>query len=110
VVTPTILTVAMSNVLAKYRRATYRLSDCFAKPAYCCGLRVFCISPDNSLDSPKSSEGLLFCGDHRPFLRRYWIGGGDGTIAPGEFLKSLDYPKLNLIAWQPLDHFAAWPT
>jgi hypothetical protein len=32
---------------------------------------VFWILPDNSPDSPKSSENLRVCGDHRPFLRRY---------------------------------------
>ena len=43
---------------------------------------------DNSLCGPKSSQELGVCEDHRPFSRRYWVVDGDGTIAPGEFLKS----------------------
>ena len=41
------------------------------------------------LDSPKSSEHLFVYGDHRPFLRRYWVEDRTSTIATGEFPKSL---------------------
>jgi hypothetical protein len=53
-----------------------------------CYLWVFWVLPGNPLSSPKSSQELRVCGDYRPFLRRYWVAGGDGIIAPGEFLKS----------------------
>jgi hypothetical protein len=44
--------------------------------------------PGNPLSIPKSSQELRVCGDYRPFSRRYWVVGGDGMIASGEFLKS----------------------
>ncbi len=53
----------------------------------------FWILPGAPLSRPKSSQELRTCGDHRPFLRRYQVAGGDNTIAPGEFLKSLNYNR-----------------
>jgi hypothetical protein len=54
--------------------------------------RVFRILPGTSLSGPKSSEDLLVCGVHRPFLRRYWVKDGRRNsawqIASGEFLKN----------------------
>lgn len=50
--------------------------------------RVFGILPDTLHNGPKCSEDLHVCGGPGPFLRCYWVAGGDSTIAPGEFLKS----------------------